>query len=292
MKSGSKANLETDLTIARDGVDIENLGAGQQCFIRTTFALSKKSSLDVVLLEEPENHLSHINMRRLIEEIRETSRSQVFVATHSSLVSTRLDLRHASMWSSFDNEPMRLKDLPEDTAEYFMKAPSNTVLEFVLSRKTILVEGDAEFILMSEWYQAVTGEALSESDVGVISVGGISFPRYLDITRVLKFRTAVVTDNDGDIEANCVSRYEDYAGIDHVGVFFDPNPERRTFEVCMYQDNTDVCEDLFAPGRKTLSVQDYMLKNKATAAFELIKKMPGKLKPPPYITNAISWQNS
>ena len=165
-------------------------------------------------------------------------------------------------------------------------------MEFVLSRKTILVEGDAEFILMSELYRAVTGEALAESDVGVISVGGVSFPRYLDIARVLKIRTAVVTDNDGDIEANCVSRYEDYAGIDHFGVFFDPDPERHTFEVCMYQDNAEVCEELFAPGRKTLSVQDYMLKNKATAAFELTKKMSSKLTPPSYITDAISWLKS
>lgn len=289
LKSGSKANLETDLTIACSGLDIENLGVGQQCFIRTKFALSKKSSLDVVLLEEPENHLSHTNMRRLIDEIRETSQSQVFVATHSSLVCSRLDLRHAIMLSTFDSEPMRLLDLPVDTAEYFMKAPSNAVLEFVLSPKTILVEGDAEYILMSELYLAATGEELSGSDVGVISVGGISFPRYLDIARVLNIRAVVVTDNDGDIDANCVSRYEEYSAVENVGVFFDADPERRTFEICMYQDNTEACEELFASGRKTLSVQEYMLKNKATVAFELIKYKAGKLQPPQYIFDAISW---
>lgn len=292
LKSGSKANLETDLTIARSGLDIENLGVGQQCFIRTKFALSKKSSLDVVLLEEPENHLSHLNMRRLIDEIRETSQSQVFVATHSSLVCSRLDLRHTIMLSTFDSKPMRLMDLPEDTAEYFMKAPSNAVLEFVLSSKTLLVEGDAEYILMSDLYQATTGEKLSESDAGVISVGGISFPRYLDIAQILGIRAAVVTDNDGDIDVNCVSKYEAYKEIENVSVFFDPDPERRTFEICMYQDNTDACEELFAPGRKTLTVQEYMLKNKATSAFELIKNKAGKLQPPQYIIDAISWLKS
>jgi len=289
LKGGSKANLETDLTIARGGVDIANLGVGLQCFIRTKFALSKKSNLDVVLLEEPENHLSHINMRRLIEEIRETSQSQVFVATHSSLVCTRLDLRHVILLAKFGSEPLRLRDLPEDTAEYFMKAPGNAVLEFALSRKSLLVEGDAEYILMAALYKTVIGEELATSDVGVISVGGLSFPRYLDIARLLNIRTAVVTDNDGDIEVNCVSRYEKYAEVTNIGVFYDPDATRHTFEVCIYQDNTEICNELFSSGRRSLTVQEYMLKNKSTSAFKIVKERSNKLKVPEYISDAMSW---
>lgn len=223
LKSGTKANLETDLTIVRSGLDIENLGVGHQCFIRTKFALSKKSNIDVVLLEEPENHLSHINMRRLIEEIRVTSQSQVLVATHSSLVCTRLDLRHAIMLTSFDENPLRLSDLPDDTAEYFMKAPNNSVLEYVLSPKSLLVEGDAEYMLMEELFQRSTGEQLNRSGIEVISVGGISFPRYLDIGVLLNIRTAVITDNDGDVDANCVARYEYYAATENIKIFYDPD---------------------------------------------------------------------
>lgn len=289
LKSGSKSNLETDLTIARAGLDIESLGVGQQCFIRTKFALSKKSSLEVVLLEEPENHLSHVSMRRLIDEIRQTSQSQVFIATHSSYICSRLDLRHAIMLGAFDKEPMRLSDLPEDTAEYFMKAPNNGILEFVLSPRTLLVEGDAEYILMSDLYQAASGEELSASDVSVISVGGLSFPRFLDVARILGIRAAVVTDNDGDIDANIVPKYAPYDDVESVAVFCDPDPERSTFEICVYQDNSDICEELFAPGRRKLGVQEYMLKNKATAALDLIRNRAGKINPPKYIVEAITW---
>lgn len=34
-----------------------------------------------------------------------------------------------------------------------MKAPDNNILEYVLSKKVILVEGDAEFILMEALYK-------------------------------------------------------------------------------------------------------------------------------------------
>lgn len=115
-----------------------------QCFIKTEFALRKRggeSRLDVLLLEEPENHLSHSTTNKLIDLIAQSSNSQLFVATHSSLVSSRLDLRKAILLGA-GGKHARLNKLPEDTARFFMKAPDNNVLEFSLSKKVILVEGD------------------------------------------------------------------------------------------------------------------------------------------------------
>ena len=54
-------------------------------------------------------------------------------------------------------------------------------LEFILSSKVILVEGDAEYILIDAIYSNVTGSSLEADDVHVISVGGTSFKRYLDL---------------------------------------------------------------------------------------------------------------
>lgn len=292
LKSNSKANLETDLTIARKGIDIENLGVGSQCFIRTKFALSKKTNIDVVLLEEPENHLSHTNMGKLIAAIKEASQSQVFVATHSSLVCSRLDLRSAIILGPFDSDPIKLKDLPEDTAEFFMKAPSSSVLEFVLSPKNLLVEGDAEFILMEALHAKVAGVTLSESGLSVISVGGLSFPRYLDIAKLIKSKVAVVTDNDGNIQTSITDRYEKYDEDQNLEVFYDDDVTRSTFEICFYQDNKAICDELFSEGRKTLTVQEYMLKNKSKAAFEIASKKSEEIEVPEYIKNAIIWLSS
>jgi len=292
LKNNSKTNLETDLTISKEGIDIENLGVGHQCFIRTKFALSKKSTIDVVLLEEPENHLSHTKMRQLIDEIKEASQSQIFVATHSSLVSSRLDLRHAILFGPFNRAPVRLSDLPDDTADYFMKAPSSAVLEFVLSEKSILVEGDAEYILMEPFYHSATRSNLFGSGINVIAIGGISFPRYLDIAKLLGTKTAVITDNDGDIQTKCVDRYSDYEADDNIQVFYDSDEARSTFEICVYHDNPAICEDQFSEGRRTLTVQEFMLNNKAHAAHELARHRAAAITAPQYISDAITWLNS
>ncbi len=185
IRTNSKSNLETDLTIKEGSIDIENRGKGRQCFIKTDFALRKNlNELDVILLEEPENHLSHISMKKLIERISESENKQLFIATHSNMVSSRLDLRKSILLNSSSIKPVLLKQLPEKTAKFFMKAPDNNILEFILSKKVILVEGDAEFILMESLYQNVTREKLTNSDIHIISVDGTSFKRYLDIATI------------------------------------------------------------------------------------------------------------
>lgn len=292
VKSSPKANLETDLTIEAKGVDIENMGMGQQCFIRTEFALSKQTHIDVVLLEEPENHLSHERMKELVKVIEGASDSQVFVATHSSLICSRLDLRKAVFFGDPDGDPIKLDGLSEETAKFFMKAPNSLILEFALARKCLLVEGNAEYMLMESMYETVAGHPLFGSDVSVISVGGLSFPRFLEIAQLLGILTAVVTDNDKDQQRKCVDRYEAFAEFDNIRIFYDPDDDRWTFEVCVYRDNVEKCDELFDEGRKTLTVEEYMLGNKAEVAYQLASKAGKELVPPEYVKNAIIWLNS
>lgn len=289
IRTNSKSNLETDLTIKEGNIEIENKGKGRQCFIKTDFALKKnEKELDVILLEEPENHLSHINMKKLIRRINESENKQLFIATHSNLISTRLDLRKAIMLNSNSERPTLLEDLPADTSKFFMKAPDNNILEYILSKKVLLVEGDAEFILMEAFYEKVTGEKIEDSNIHIISVGGTSFKRYLDIAKLLEIKTAVIRDNDGDYQINCIDRYDDYIQ-DNISVFSSTNNDISTFEISVYETNTNICDELFKAGRKTLSVQDYMLKNKADVAFELLNKKSNELVVPDYIKNAIEW---
>ena len=291
VRTSGKANLESDLTISENGITIENKGKGQQCFIKTEFALKKpgrKRDIDVLLLEEPENHLSHVNMKKLILKIRESVDKQIFIATHNNLISARLDLRRCILLNSSSAQPLLLSDLTDQTAEFFMKAPDNNILEFILSRKVILVEGNAEYILIEAFYTRAVGQALEDSDTHVISIGGTSFKRYLDLARLLKIKTAVIRDNDGNYQQNCVDRYTDYS-CDHIKIFSDEDEERSTFEICLYADNGEICDELFGQQRRTLSVQEYMLKNKAEAAFLLLQSKANELSAPPYILEAINW---
>lgn len=291
IKTGSKADLETDLTISENNINIENKGKGKQCFIKTEFALKKKfkdKDLDLILLEEPENHLSHINMKKLIRKISESEGRQLIIATHNDLIITRLDLRKAILLNSNSLEVVLLKDLSEETAKFFIKAPDKNVLEFILSKKVILVEGDAEYILMEAFYQHIFGEKLEDSNIHVISVDGTSFKRYLEIANLLHIKTAVVRDNDGNYKINCVDNYSKYVG-DFSQIFSDRDNELCTFEICLYQVNSKLCDGLFSDGRKTLTVQEYMLKNKTDAAFEILDKKGNEVIPPRYFHEAIEW---
>lgn len=291
IRSSSQADFENELTITEESISIENKGKGRQCFIKAEFALKRNSaeeSLDVLLMEEPENHLSHLNMKKLISRISDSENKQVIIATHSSMISTRLDLRKCILLNSNSFNPVLLKDISEDTAKFFMKAPDNNILELILSKKVVLVEGDAEFILFGALYEQVTSEKLDSSDVHVLSVDGTSFKRYLDISKVLNIKTAVIRDNDGDGQLNCVENYSDYTS-DNFRIFFDKNDARKTFEICFYEDNSKICNDLFSNGRRTLTVQEYMLKNKAEVAYELLDKKSSELTVPEYIKEAIKW---
>lgn len=291
VRSSPKASIETDIIITEDDIPIESKGKGRQCFIKTEFALrDREHSLDVLLLEEPENHLSHVHMRKLIDRIRASRKKQLFIATHSSFVATRLNLQKVLILSEeTPSNPASLKDLSKETAEFFMKAPDNNVLEMALCKKVMLVEGDAEFILMDALYKnSAKGASVDADGIHVISVDGTSFKRYLDLAKLLGIKVAAIRDNDRDYQTNCVDNYADYSSAS-IQVFGDADNARWTFEVCMYQDNKALCDGQFVAGRKTLTVQEYMLKNKTDAAFQLLDKKGAELVAPAYIQQAVTW---
>lgn len=291
IRTNSKASIETDIIITEDNIPIDNKGKGRQCFIKTEFALlNRGDSLDALLIEEPENHLSHVLMHQLIECIKESTKKQLFIATHSSLIATRLNLKKVLMLNEENpSQPAYLKNLSQETANFFMKAPDNNLLELALCKKAILVEGDAEFILIDSLYRnSVDGANINADGIHVISVDGTSFKRYLELANLLKIKVAVIRDNDGDYQTNCVSNYSEYDS-NNVKVFSDDDNKRCTFEICMYEDNKEICDDIFSERRRSLSVGEYMLKNKTEAMFKLLQEKGNEILAPSYIHRAFMW---
>jgi len=289
LKTSPKSNLETDLTILENNIDIANKGKGKQCFIKTELALLRsQSDLDIVLIEEPENHLSHVNMQKLIHRISQTNDKQIFIATHSDLISARLNLQKTILLNSSNNSPLLLNFVSKETARFFMKAPNNNILQFILSKRVILVEGDAEFILMEKMYHKVTNEELNQSDIHIIAVGGTSFKRYLELAQVLSIKTAVITDNDGNIDKNITQKYVNFTTQQNIKIFNDTDTSRNTFEICLYVDNKIVLDNLFSALVRKLSIREYMLKNKTDCAFLILEK-DVDITVPKYISRAIQW---
>ena len=66
----------------------------------------------------------------------------------------------------------------------------------------ILVEGDSDELVVQRAYMDIHNGRLPIQDgIDVMTVGGVTFKRYLEIAQILQKETAVVTDNDGNIES-------------------------------------------------------------------------------------------
>lgn len=287
IRSGVRSNLETDLTIYRDRISIDSLGLGERVFIKTKFSLNNKKSKhdpDVVLIEEPENHLSHNKMHRLIDLIKSSQDAQIFVSTHSNMISSRLDLRNCIFIRKETDKPVSLKSLKSDTAAFFEKAPAVSILDFVLADRVVLVEGAAEYILLRKLYYQKFDKYPEDEGVYIASIGGLSFKRYMEIGKLLGIRTAVVRDNDGDAQKNCIDNYTDYT-TDGIKVFYDADKDNYTFEKCIYDLNSELCSETFSNRTDTLA---YMISSKAEAAFYL-SELKEQIAIPKYIEEAFKW---
>ena len=71
-------------------------------------------------------------------------------------------------------------------------------------------------------------------------------------------------------------------------VFGDRDNSRHTFEICIYQDNTALCDEVLAAPRRILPIQQYMLDNKTEAAYALLND-GRELTVPTYIREALEW---
>lgn len=295
VKNTGKNSLENDITVEMGGVPVNEKGTGVQCIVKTRLALKRAAEIPVILLEEPENHLSHLNMRIMIKEIEQSHHAQLFISTHSDLISTRLDLRNCILMNSAESiGTTSLRFIDDPTANFFMKAPDNNLLQFVMAQKVLLVEGDAEFILMDAFCKKVLGHTLFAQGIDVIAVDGKCFKRYLEIAKHLGNKVAVITDNDKNYAENITAAYNGYMNNEfaNIKIYADNNNERYTFEVAVYKDNAAECDNLFSADRRTLTVAEYMLSNKAEAAYKLLTQKEESLIVPQYIREAFIWVNA
>ena len=288
LRNGSSQAFENDLMIYEDQISLESKGTGKQVFIKTDFALEHAGAdVDVILIEEPENHLSHVNLREMLQRVANTQNGQIFVTTHNSLISTRLELKNLFiLHAEGENRPTTLDDLSDDTAQYFMKTPPAGIIEYALSNKIILVEGPSEYMLFERFYET-TAHCKPENDgVHIMVIRGLSFIRYLDIARLTGAKVAVVTDNDGDIQTNITNKYSAFANIPNMKVCYCQDEGLRTFEIVLYHENSSLCDRLFGN-----DAENHMLKNKTESAYALLDQGE-TINVPAYIREAIEWIRS
>ena len=199
----SSRSWETTLIANVNSIPIHYAGKGCQIGVRTKLSLVK--SVDehksaVVLIEEPESHLSFSSMNRLISFIQQKKGDrQVFITTHSSFVINKLGLNSLILFSP--DSQKSLLGLSTDTFDYFQRLAGYETLRMLLSKRTILVEGDSDELILQKAYFQQFNKLPIEDGIDIQCIRGLSFLRYLELATLMNLNVKVVTDNDGDLDA-------------------------------------------------------------------------------------------
>ena len=205
---GTKNAWESSLVTQLNDVPFGYIGKGAQCVMKTELALTHKSAqhAQIVLLEEPESHLSFSKLNQLIKAIEEKyEEKQIIISTHSSFVANKLGLENLLLLDN--HKVIRITELA--STDFFKKISGYDTLRMILCKKAILVEGDSDELVVQKAYMSKNNNRLPiEDQVDVISVG-TSFLRFLELATALNLNVAVVTDNDGNI-VGLENKYADY----------------------------------------------------------------------------------
>ena len=300
----SKNAWEGSLTTYLDDIPFHYIGKGEQSIIKTNLALAhnKSKEANVVLIEEPENHLSHSKLNELIQSVKEScGEKQIIVTTHSSFVANKLGLDSLILLN--DRKSVKMNGLSPDTKAFFEKIQGYDTLRLILCDKAILVEGDSDELVIQKAYMTANGGKLPIEDrVDVISVG-VSFLRFLEISEKISQRVCVVTDNDGDTDA-LKKKYENYLGDNakpNITIHYDDVIDVGDLTIGDRRFNYNTLEPKFLKangfentkrilGVKHAEIDDlhkYMKSNKTECALKIYDSAE-KIAYPDYIIEAIS----
>ena len=299
----TKDAWESSITTCLDDIPFSYIGRGEQSLIKTKLALSHKKSKEanILLLEEPENHLSHTKLNKLLKDIKDSQgEKQLIVSTHSSFVANKLGLGNLFLLNADKITKFRnvtsFTFLDGETKNYFEKLAGYDTLRLILCRKAILVEGPSDELIVQKAYMTKKdGRLPIEDEVDVISVG-TSFLRFLEIAEKLHKPVVVVTDNDKNYKINVAKKYQQYENCATIKICADPRNKLNTLEpqlVDANKDQLDLLKEIFQlkkdkyPDKQSIIL--YMENNKTDCALKLFETTK-HIKIPQYILEAINWE--
>ena len=268
----ARSKWDSAITAHLDDLPFDCAGKGEQCRIQMRLAIADAELSRVLLIEEPENHLSHSNLNILMNDIEQACTDrQVIVTTHSAFVLNKLGIGNLRLLSH-NGKVTALKDMAKDTRDYFMKLPGYDTLRLILSKKCILVEGPSDDLIVQRAYKDEHNKLPLENGVDVISVGSLAFKRFLEIAKLLDLDVSVVTDNDGDV-SSLESKYHDYmnGSTEKIRFFFDEDENFKTLEPQLLNVNSlatlnSILDENYSSNEDLLKFMD---NNKTNCALKL-----------------------
>lgn len=193
----SNASWESSIVPQVGDIPFAMSGQGQQAAIKVALAMNRDAEKTAyVLVEEPENHLSHTSLTKLVGRIEKLAGTrQIFLTTHSSFVLNRLGLDklhllHQGTTTGFE----ALKD---DTVRYFKRLSGYDTLRLVLARELVLVEGPSDEMTFERAFIDKHDETPVARGIDVVSMRGVALSRSLQLCAALGRKVAALRDNDG-----------------------------------------------------------------------------------------------
>jgi predicted ATP-dependent endonuclease of OLD family len=287
LDTSSRSSWEMGIMLQLDDVPLTLVGKGEQNSVKIKLAMESSAECHLILIEEPENHLSFSNLNTLISRLAERrGNRQLVVTTHSSFVLNKLGVESLILFNR--DASTGLKSLSSETQDYFMRLPGHDTLRLILAKKSILVEGPSDELIVQAAYKKRYGVLPLEAGIDVISVRSLAFKRFLEIADLMNIPVRVVTDNDGRVSA-LDERYKDYINKPGIRIFYDTDGGCPTLEPQMLKANgRAVIEKVIGKVfDDDSSLLEYMKDNKADVALKFFTtSIPWTA--PKYILDAIN----
>lgn len=290
MDQSAAANWGATVTPYMEGVPFSMLGQGRQVATKIALAMSRSAeSTKFVLVEEPENHLSHTQMQSVIEEISRLSGGrQLFITTHSSFVLNRLGLEALHLMHDATVTQFNTRQISQDTLKYFQKQSGYDTLRLAIASKVVVVEGPSDEMIFNLAYKQIKGVEPRANGIDVITLGTRG-KRALELGAALGRKMAVLRDNDGKDP----SHWEDAAAhLLESGkrvMFIGQVADGRTLEpqVARIGSNEDRLRELLALDEGD-GVEEAMTAGKTDWAWQVSQAEP-ELTWPQYFRDAIEF---
>lgn len=250
--------IQTGLQLKVDDVPFHFIGKGEQSNVQIKLAIQNKShDIDLVMMEEPENHLSHTNLNKLVHYVEnQRADKQLFLTTHSSYVLNKLSIDKICLVQSGYK---RLHTLDAQVVKTLKRLPGYDTLRVALSSKVILVEGPSDELVLKKIYQRKHNRLPEQDGIDIIVVRGVGFKTFIEVGKQIGTKIHVLRDNDGDYQGNVVQGRLEYAKFPNVKLFSSINDNEFSLEPAMIYANAIDIETLDAFAKEVLSATTYKL---------------------------------
>lgn len=156
-----------------------------------------------LVIEEPEAHI-HTHIQKTLFENHAVSKTQVFLSTHSTHISSVARISEMNILGLSENQvdvfqpSTNLRPVECSRIERYLNATRSTLL---FAKGVILVEGEAELILIPVLVKKVLGISLDELGVSLISMDSAFFEHISNLFHPERIRKhcAIITDLDASI---------------------------------------------------------------------------------------------